>query len=328
MSRSTIPFLIAVFVVAVGGTFLALQLFGGGRSAQDSQRVQLVTVPVIVTATTDANATVPVIIITATFDRTQIAVPTSVLGSVEGLTVIPPTFSAEALAANPSLESTQLALPQNCILHTVASGEAPFAIAANYSANPFLLLEVNGLTEESSRLLQIGDVLIVPLAGCPVEQLPNYRPNSIVVAGVSSGTSAAPTPTPNPTDNPDITPTVGASATITLAPTAQNAQIQVVGVEKAGDVTAEGVRIRNTGSTINVRNWTISDAAGNTFTFGDQLIFSNTEITVYTRVGQNTAIALYWGRDTAVWGDPNAVITIRDAQGRVQATVRMSGLRN
>ncbi len=325
MSRSTIPFLLAVFVVAVGGTFLALQLFGGARSPQDAQRVQLVTVPVIVTATPDPNATLPIIIVTATFDRTQVAVPTNVLGSIDELTVIPPALSADALAANPNLASTQLALPQNCILHTVAAGEAPFLIAQNYNANPFLLLEVNGLTEESSRLLQIGDVLIVPLAGCPVEQLPNYRPNSIVVAGVSSGTSAAPTAAATESA---VTLTQGATATITLAPTAQNAQVQIVGVEKAGDITAEGLRIRNTGSTINVRNWTVSDAEGNTFTFGDQLIFSNTEITIYTRVGQNTAIALYWGRDRALWGDPNAVITIRDAQGRVQATARLSSLGN
>ena len=98
--------------------------------------------------------------------------------------------------------------------------------------------------------------------------------------------------------------------------------MQILGIEKAGDVTAEGVRIRNTGNTVNVTGWTLTDTEGTEYTFGEQLIFSNTEVTIYTRAGQNTPIALYWGLDKPVWqrGD---VVTLRDARGQVQATLRV-----
>jgi hypothetical protein len=320
---------VGAFIMALIGTFLGISLFGN-RGNGDGQ-VQIVTVAVIITATQDPNATLPVIIISATPDRTQVAIPTSVAQAVDGLTIIPPTIDATQLAANPNLEQTQISLPQNCILHTVASGDTPFGIASQYGSDGFALMEANGLTDETAALLQIGDVLVVPLQGCPLDQLPNFRPASLVVEDTTSDTSTDATPSDEATNEATAEATEDAlrpTATITLAPTATNAQVSIITVEKAGDVTAEGVRIRNNSNTVNVTGWTLSDAQGNTYTFGEQLIFSNTEITVFTRAGQNTPIALFWGRDTAVWGDNGDVVTLKNKDGVVQATTRLSSVIN
>jgi formylglycine-generating enzyme required for sulfatase activity len=112
--------------------------------------------------------------------------------------------------------------------------------------------------------------------------------------------------------------------TITLPPTAANAVINIVEVVRPGDVTAEGVSIRYTGNIVSIGGWTLSDADGNTYTFAEQRLFQNAQITLYTRVGTNTPVALYWGRDTAVFAAGDTV-TLRDAQGNVQSTYRIPG---
>jgi hypothetical protein len=170
------------------------------------------------------------------------------------------------------------------------------------------------LTEETSTSLQVGDILIVPLEGCPLE---------------AQAAGAEPTDTPEgeatvEAGTEDLTVSPSPSPTITLAPTAADAQIEIVEVVGAGDVTAEAVRIRNLGNTTDVTDWTLSDAQGNVFTFPQQLLFSNSELTVYTREGQKTPVALFWGRDAAVWGEAGDVLTLRDADGQVQASLRLS----
>jgi hypothetical protein len=317
-----IPFLAAVVIVAIAGTLLALNFLGmlGGR--EPNTITQLVTVQVVITATPDPNVTPNLIIITATPDRTQVAVPPEIVAAAatsSGAIATRPTLDVSgAQALNPSVAETATALPANCLLHTIQSGDTPFGIAVQYDANPFLLLEANGLTEETATGLQIGDTLIVPLEGCPVEQLASF---------IGSADPAVATPTPaeatdEATAEAGVTPTITPTPTLTLAPTAVNAQIQITRIEKIGDVTAEGIEIRNTGNTVNVTGWTLSDADNNVYTFGEQLLFSNSTVIIYTRPGQNTPLVLFWGLDKPVWsvGD---VVTLRDNEGDVQATQRI-----
>ena len=109
---------------------------------------------------------------------------------------------------------------------------------------------------------------------------------------------------------------------ITLAPTAETAQIEIIDVESIGDITAEGIRLRNKGNTINVTGWTLTDAQGNEFAFPEQLLFSNAEVTIYTRSGTNTPVALFWNLDEAVWEEGD-VLTLIDSTDQVQATLRL-----
>jgi hypothetical protein len=219
-------------------------------------------------------------------------------------------------------QATVAALPENCIVHVMEDGDTPFGVAEIYDANPFDLLEVNGLDDESSRFLDVGDVLIVPLEGCPL--------TAAQVAAVTGGDEA---------DETDATPTaeIGNEATeevteeaeptvvptITLPPTAVNAQVQIVRVIGAGDITAEGIEIRNTGGVVDLTDWTLEDSEGNIFTFPEQRLFTNGLVTIYTRRGTNTPIALYWGRSQAVWGEPGDSVTLADEDGDAQASLRL-----
>lgn len=334
--RSSLPFLIAVFVVAVAGVALGMQFF----SPDPGPQTELVTVVVYVTNTPDPNVTPNVIIVTPTSERTVVDVP-------EGLVPTGDAASAQgesaALQVTPgaqgdatSGEGSERVLPEGCLLHIVDSGDTIFGLAEEYAAeygldvNPFEVLQANGLSEDSAVNLQIGDELIIPLETCPLEQIvpletdtpiPTLAPE--VTAEVTEERTAEATDELSPT--PEFTPTPSVSPTVTLAPTAENSQLEIVGVLDAGDVTAEGIRIRNpeSNSTVTVTGWTLSDLDGNVYTFrNEQRIFSNSEVTIFTRSGQDTPIALFWGLEEAVW-QPGDVVTLRDADGDVQAIYRI-----
>lgn len=328
--RSGVPmvlFLVLVFFVAVGGTFLGFQLFGGERSSDDSSGLKVITVEVLITTT--PNPTQAVLIVTATDQPGQVTLPTGLAGTlntsgtqIAGVSTIDPA-NLDAEGANVDASSQSVAggtpLPENCILHVIVEGDTPFGVAEQYGANPFVMLDANGLTEEDATFLQIGDTLLVPLEGCDIDLPPSATP---LPTQTDTPDPSVPTATAEVTEEPEFTPTITPTPTITLAPTATNAQIAIVDVESAGDITAEGIRLRNTGNTINVTGWSLTDAEGNTFSFPEQLLFSNAEVTIYTRAGTNTPVALFWGLDEAIW-DEGDVLTLIDANDNVQATIRL-----
>jgi len=301
---------------------IAVAACNGISGGEPRVRTEMMTVVVVWTATPDPDYTPPVIIITATSDREQVNVPPDIVPTGDG-----------SVDENPATNSTTLpdqttnvepVLPENCIIHVVDSGETIFGIATDYDVDGFLVLAVNELSEEEATGLQIGDELIIPLEGCPVDQV-----------------AALPTDTPIPSETPDVsptptlpvtstlaateivnTPTPTVSPTITLPPTATNAQVEIAGIDSAGDVTAEGVRIVNPGSIIRIDNWTIRDTEGNEYVFGEQILFSNSELTLYTRDGQDTPIARFWGLEQPVW-QPGDVVTLLDERNRIQAVYRI-----
>ena len=216
------------------------------------------------------------------------------------------TATSEENETRSRLQSTVAALPEGCLPHVLEEGQSLAYIADLYGVNFFTLMAVNGLDEESAQFLQIGDVIIVPLEGCDL----------------ASATSVPVTVEPT---NAEATVTkISQSPTVTLAPTAVNAQLSIVEVLSAGDITAEAVKIHNNGETVKVTGWTLSDSQGNIYEFPQGLLlFSNADITIYTRTGTNTPVAFFWGRDQAVWGEKGDVVTLKDAAGRVQSTVRL-----
>ncbi|MBL8120499.1 MAG: lamin tail domain-containing protein, partial [Anaerolineae bacterium] len=80
--------------------------------------------------------------------------------------------------------------------------------------------------------------------------------------------------------------------------------------------------IRNNGNNVNLKDWKISDSQGNTYTFTERILFSNGLVTIYSRVGQDTAIALFWNRTQPAF-EPGDVVTLTDNQGRVQGSFRL-----
>jgi len=323
-------FLILVFIVALGGTFLGTKLFGSNSAegARSASVPQVVTVELIITTT--PNPSPQVIIVTATNQVGQVELPDglNVAGSVSGsepdATIDPENLGASGATIDSAAQaaaSDGTSLPENCIPHSIVDGDTPFGVAEQYGANPFLLMEANNLTDDTASLLQIGDVIIVPLEGCPVDLPPTETPTP---APSDTPDPDSITATPESTEEPtsEFTPTLEASPTITLAPTAENAQIEIIDVEGIGDITAEGIRLRNTGNTINVTGWKLTDTQGNEFSFPEQLLFSNAEVTIYTRNGTNTPVALFWGLDEPVWEEGD-VLTLTDSTDLIQANLRL-----
>lgn len=111
--------------------------------------------------------------------------------------------------------------------------------------------------------------------------------------------------------------------TITLIPTATDAQVEIVRVEGAGDVTAEQVLIRNNGRVINLNGWTLSDAEGNTYIFAERNLFTNGEITIRTGEGEDTSLILFWDQTAPIFGEPRDVAVLKNADGEVQAILRL-----
>ena len=92
----------------------------------------------------------------------------------------------------------------------------------------------------------------------------------------------------------------------------------------AGNVNAEGVEIRNASQAIvDFSGWTLRDSEGNIYTFSDgRRLFGGGSFVVYSRVGEDTAIALFWDRTEPVWTSGDAA-TLIDNQGRAQSVYQI-----
>lgn len=328
--RGLLTFIIVNILLSGLVAFAVINLF---RSDESGPQEILVTFPVIVTATTDPLVTPNVIIITATPDPSQPQIVEIPESARDGALQPPPAADAggEAVA---DAQASGPSMPENCIEHVIADGEFPSLIAERYSVNIFTLLAVNGLDEAASTRLQIGDVLIVPLEGCPVEDF--VQQTAQQPAGADADAQVASAPTLSMAQqigrtNPDGQPIATIEATVqatptptrTLAPTAENAQVEIVQVIGAGDITIEAVEIRNNGALIDIGGWSLSDGDDNVFVFpGTQRLFSGGGVTVHTRRGENSPIAYFWGRDEAVY-QPGDAITLTDRDGNIQASLRL-----
>jgi LysM repeat protein len=314
--RSSVLTLVVInIIVTLVVVFVAVSFINSQNASQPENRI-VITVPILIT-TTPQSATQPVKVVTATpLPGTPgfVALPTGLIDDFNGTVAAAPTIDPALLAANVGLQGTATALPQNCILHTVEEGDTPYGIAEKYGADGATLMQVNGLTDETAALLQIGDVLIVPLDGCPLTAPPaNTEEPTAATTSTEASTPATATTAPTLSPTPSDTPTA------TLPPTATNAQVEIVRVLSPGDINAEGVDVRNNGAVVDLTGWKLTNASGVTYTFPQQRLFTGSVLTVYTRVGTDTPTAKFWGRDTALWSS-GATLTLTDGSGRVQST--------
>jgi len=290
-----IIFLALTFVTAVSGTYIALRLFGDNAEAETVP--EIITVEIIITATpapAQAATAQP-----AASSSGQVDLPADIAGTgPESVATVDAARlgAVDAAISTPTVEAGGEFLSDNCKFYTVQGGDTPFGIAERWGANPYLLLEVNNLTLESATNLQIGDRLIVPLPGCNVE-------GQIIETGGTTSTANSEAAA-NGTSTPSQVP------------------IEIASVEGIGDITAEGIRLRNTGGEINISGWTLNDAHGNTYTFPGLLLFTDAVIAIYTRSGASTEGALFWGSDKAVW-QPGEQFTLADRDGQVRKTLQI-----
>ena len=291
-------FLCLTFLAAVIGTFVGLRLFG--EEGEGSAVPAVITVEVIVTTTP-----LPAKLATAApaaDSRQQVSVPADI--AAEAAPGSRATLDAQQLGARDAVLSTPTVViaggpvrnQRNCLIHTLRSGDSPYSISFDYFVELDLLMEVNQLTEQSARALKVGDQLIVPLPGCIVD--------GVAVAGSIEPVVIVATQAPSPT------------------PTPVPARLAIAAVEGLGDITAEGIRLRNVGEQLNISEWQLSDSDGNIFRFGQKLLFADAEVAVYTRSGVSTGSAWFWGRASSVW-EPGETLTISDSLGRALQTLQI-----
>lgn len=83
---------------------------------------------------------------------------------------------------------------------------------------------------------------------------------------------------------------------------------------------AEWVTVVNkTGRTLDLRNWTLTDAERHRYTFKLRLS-AYKSVRVHTGSGRDTASDVYWGSGNYVWNNTKDTATLKDARGRTVAT--------
>ncbi|MEU1231437.1 lamin tail domain-containing protein [Streptomyces sp. NPDC005828] len=81
-------------------------------------------------------------------------------------------------------------------------------------------------------------------------------------------------------------------------------------------LNAEYVQIRNTtAGAVNLRGWTVTDAAGHKYTFGGFTLGAGKIVTVRTGRGTNTAANVYQNRAAYVWNNDKDTATLRKSNG-------------
>ncbi|WP_396612674.1 lamin tail domain-containing protein [Haloferax sp. S1W] len=83
------------------------------------------------------------------------------------------------------------------------------------------------------------------------------------------------------------------------------------------NLNEEYVTLRNSGTErLDLSGWTLSDAAGASYTFADGTELPAGEtLTLYTGSGTDTQNEVYWGRSSAVWNNGGDTVTITNAAG-------------
>lgn len=81
-------------------------------------------------------------------------------------------------------------------------------------------------------------------------------------------------------------------------------------------LNGEWIRIKNTGSRAkSLRGWTLRNAAGNVYKFGDFKLGAGNTTTVRTGRGSNTSGDRYWDRTDYKWRNSKDTATLRNASG-------------
>jgi competence protein ComEC len=81
----------------------------------------------------------------------------------------------------------------------------------------------------------------------------------------------------------------------------------------------EYIVLENTGSeTLDLSGWTISDAAGHTYTVSEGTTLDpGATLTVHSGSGSDTASDLYWGSGSPIWNNGGDTVIVRNSQGDV-----------
>jgi predicted extracellular nuclease len=142
--------------------------------------------------------------------------------------------------------------------------------------------------------------------------------NTIYLPQIEKSPTIKPTPTFTATATASNTPSLTSTPTRTPTP---KPGVFIENIVYAPTLD-EYIEIKNTSSnSVNLNGWKIKeDANGLVYNFSDVSIGGGKTIRVYTRVGQDTASALFWNRTEEVWKDNGDTAYLRDAENDIVDT--------
>jgi hypothetical protein len=105
--------------------------------------------------------------------------------------------------------------------------------------------------------------------------------------------------------------------------TAGEPQIKIAYVLGAGDLNSERVRFERLGEgDLSLAGWMLRDEDGNQFTFPQLSLYPGAVVDLYSGVGRDTVMSLYWGLPEPIWS-PGETVTLLDDGEQVQATYKV-----
>ena len=120
---------------------------------------------------------------------------------------------------------------------------------------------------------------------------------------------------------PIITPIQGAKASPQVTPTSLTAgdqQLFLEGVFRAGDIKVEYILLRNRGvNAVDLAGWKIKADGGREYRFPNLTLNPNGAVRIYSGLGTNSVIELYWNSDSALWASGDK-LSLLDSQGNEQ----------
>ena len=204
------------------------------------------------------------------------------------------------LATDPITSTSTPGVPSGSQTYEVQSGDTLGAIADAFGITIEDILAANEM--ENPDVLDVGDVLIIPVPAGADEPLPTEE--------------ALPTNTLAPPTLPDL-------GTSTPLPPGFDPQLEIVNVVAAGTLADERVVIRLSGEgELALRDWYLQDEDGNLYVFPELTLFKDGAVTVYTKAGTNNVVELFWGLGAAVW-EPGETVSLVDPEGNEQATYQI-----
>jgi LysM repeat protein len=173
--------------------------------------------------------------------------------------------------------------------YLVLRGDTLSDIAERYEVSLEELMEINNIDNPNNLL--VGQILWVP----------------------------QPVPEPEPTTSVAIP----AWTAIPLENANGNSEVVIVNVVGAGDLATERVRLEYRGEgEYSMQGWRLTSESGSEFVFPMLTLFPDGAIDVYTRVGINSVISLFWGLDAPVWTSGDQV-SLFDTNGVLKSSFRV-----
>ena len=217
----------------------------------------------------------------------QAAVPlTSLVTPIGNVATTAPTNNSAVSQPTVPPSADVVPTPES-VAHEVQPGDSLGSISTQYGVSIEDISRANGISNPNS--IYVGQNLIIPIGGLP------------------EPTPAPATAVPTPLE--------------TISVETGDSVIAITGVNATDDINSESLSIANNGANpVSLQGWTLENATGQTYTFGNQVLFSGgAAIMLHSRAGQNDATAVFWGLTAPLWKS-GEVITLRDSTGTVQTT--------